>query len=138
MLDKIDMEHPISDYGALQMSLNQATHAKNTLSIRHGYAPEIIVFGKQSRLPGSVLCDESRPAHEHALEENSPSSQEFRQMLAVRETARKAYHFADNSDALRRAALRRSCPSRGRFDKGDWVMIWKENPLKQARWQGPH
>ena len=138
MLDKIDMEHPISDYEALQMSLNQATHAKNTLSIRHGYAPEIIVFGKQSRLPGSVLCDESRPAHEHALGENSPSSQEFRQMLAVRETARKAYHVADNSDALRRAALRRSCPSRGRFDKGDWVMIWKENPLKQARWQGPH
>ena len=139
MLDKMDMEHPIQDYNQLQMALNQATHAKNALSIRHGYAPEIIVFGKHSRLPGSVLSDESLPSHESIMEEGDPmSNQEFRQLLHVRESARKAYHIADNSDVLRRAALRRACPSRGHFTKGEWVMIWRNNPLKQLRWQGPH
>ena len=139
MLDKMDLEYPIQDYHQLQVALNQATHAKNALSIRHGYAPEIIVFGKHSRLPGSVLSDESLPSHESLMEEGDPlSSQEFRQLLNVRESARKAYHIADNSDVLRRAALRRACPSRGHFTKGEWVMIWRNNPLKQLRWQGPH
>eukprot|EP00435_Cladocopium_sp_Y103_P022606 s1610_g5.t1 len=139
MLEKVDYEYPINDYGSLQQALNQCTHAKNSLSVRHGYAPEIIVFGKHSRIPGSVLSDESLPAHELAsAEDQSISSQEFRHMLSVREAARRAYHVADNSEVLRRAALRRSCPSRGRFTKGEWVMIWRDNPLKQARWQGPH
>ena len=139
MLEKVDYEHPINDYGSLQMALNQCTHAKNALSIRHGYAPEVIVFGKHSRIPGSILSDESIPAHELAnKEDHSLSSQEFRHMLSVRETARRAYHMADNHEVLRRAALRRACPSRGQFSQGDWVMIWRENPLKQLRWQGPH
>eukprot|EP00435_Cladocopium_sp_Y103_P028662 s3013_g7.t1 len=139
MLERVDFDHPINDYGSLQMALNQCTHAKNSLSIRHGYAPEVIVFGKHSRLPGSILSDDSIPAHEHAHSENqSLSSQEFRQLLSIRESARQAYHAADNNEVLRRAMLHRSCPSRGRFTKGQWVMIWRENPLKQLRWQGPH
>ena len=137
MLEKVDFEHPINDYSSLQTALNQRTHAKNALSIRHGYAPEVIVFGKHSRIPGSILSDESLPAHEHAAEENQTiSGQEFRTLLSIREAARRAFHSADNNEVLRRAALRRSCPARGVFEKGDWVMIWKSNPLKQARWQG--
>ena len=97
------------------------------------------VFGKHSGLPGSVLSDESLPAHEHLMAEDATiSSQEFRQLLNIRESARRAYHTADNSDVLRRAALRKACPSRGQFGKGEWVMIWRANPLKQLRWQGPH
>ena len=138
MLSRIDQEIPIHDYSSLQLSLNQCTHAKNALSIRHGFAPEIIVFGRHSRIPGSVLSDESRPAHEVALQEDqSLGTTEFKQLLTVREAARKAFHEADNSDVLRRASLRRSCPSRGNFQKGNWVMIWRNNPLQQNRWVGP-
>ena len=71
MLSKIDLEYPIFDYQSLQMALNQSTHAKNSLSIRHGYAPEIIVFGKHTRLPGSILSDESIPSHEQATQEDT-------------------------------------------------------------------
>ena len=120
------------------MSLNQCTHAKNALSIRHGFAPEIIVFGRHSRIPGSVLSDESRPSHEVALQEDQPiGTLEFKQLLTIRETASRAFHAADNSDVLRRAALRRPCPSRGHFQKGNWVMIWRKNTLQQNRWLGP-
>ena len=38
-------------------------------------------------------------------EDATISSQEFRQLLNIREAARCAYHMADNSDALGRAAL---------------------------------
>eukprot|EP00435_Cladocopium_sp_Y103_P054094 s2900_g17.t1 len=99
MLVKMDIEEPILDYPSLQLSLNQRTHAKNSLSIRHGYAPEIIVFGKHSRIPGSVLSDESRPAHEMAISETPSITQaDFKIMLSRRESARRAYHAADNHD----------------------------------------
>ena len=61
MLTKIDLEMPIEDYPALQLALNQCTHAKNSMSIRHGYAPEVIVFGKHTRLVGSILSADSIP-----------------------------------------------------------------------------
>ena len=44
MLSKKDLEFPIASYADLQMAMNQCTHAKNSLSIRHGYAPEVIGF----------------------------------------------------------------------------------------------
>ena len=139
MLSKIDMEIPINSYQDLQIALNQSVHAKNSLSIRHGYAPEIIVFGKHTRLPGSVLSDESLPSHEQAIREESElCDSEFRQLLSVREAARRAYHEADNNDVLRRALLRRSCPSRGIFQRGQWVMIWRSGNSNQPKWYGPH
>ena len=82
MLTKIDMEHAIDDYPQLQTASNQCTHAKNSMSIRHGYAPEVIVFGKHSRLAGSILSDESRPSHELALrEDHEIGVQEFKNCL---------------------------------------------------------
>eukprot|EP00435_Cladocopium_sp_Y103_P075519 s304_g59.t1 len=138
MLSKVDHEHPIGSYQALQLALNQCVHAKNSLSIRHGYAPEVIVFGKHTRLPGSVLSDESIPSHAEAVDDGHLGNAEFRQMLTIREAARRAYHTADNSDILRRALLRRACPSRGIFTRGQWVMIWRHGLNNQQKWYGPH
>jgi transposase InsO family protein len=46
MLNKVDHDSPIQTYTELQQVLAQCTHAKNTLSIRRGFSPEILVFGK--------------------------------------------------------------------------------------------
>ena len=79
--------------------LNQCCQAKNSMMIRHGYSPEVMVFGKQSRLPGSVLSDESLPAHTVATQENQEwTAEEFRNQLKAREVARRSFHTADNSD----------------------------------------
>ena len=126
MLKKIDTEENVNDYETLQSALNQCTRAKNTISIRHGYTPEMIVFGKHTRLPGSILGDECIPSHEAAnesLESSSESAKKFKQMLRLREAAGRAFHSADNSEALRRAVLRRSTPHRGNHVPGSWV-IW--------------
>ena len=141
MLTKVDLDFPVQSYHDLQQSLNQCTHSKNSLSVRKGYAPEIIVFGKHSRLPGSVLSDESTPSHLNALDEDEQmGSKDFRNMLMLREAARRAYHAADNSDVLRRAGLARSCPSRGVFHRGEWVMLWRLDQNQEPprhRWFGP-
>jgi hypothetical protein len=139
MLSKVDLEIPINSYQQLQLALNQCCQAKNSMMIKHGYSPEIMVFGKQSRLPGSVLSDASLPAHTAAIQEDAEyTAEEFRTQLKLREVARKAFHTADNSDALRRAMLRRSCPSRGQYSKGQWVMIWRSTGPQKQSWIGPH
>ena len=80
------------------------THSVSDMVMHHRSL--CYVFGKHSGMPGSVLSDESLPAHEHLMAEDATiSSQEFRQLLNIREAARCAYHMADNSDVLGRAAL---------------------------------
>ena len=139
MLDKIDQEIPITDYQQLQMALNQSTHAKNAMMVHHGYTPELIVFGRQSRLPGSILSDNSIPSHASATQESEfPTQQEFKQMLQVREAARRAFHSTDNCEILRRALLRKSCPHRGQYSPNQWVMIWREPRDDKHGWLGPH
>ena len=138
MLSKVDLEIPVKSYRDLQAVLNQCTHAKNSMVVHRGYSPEIMVFGKQSRLPGSILSDTSLPAHTSVLQEDGEVTREsFRHLLKIREVARQAFHMADNSDTLRKAFLRRSCPSRGHYSKGQWVMIWRTMGIQKKGWIGP-
>ena len=71
MLDKLDTNNPITTYAKLQQALIQCTQAKNCLSIRRGYPPEILVFGKSSKLPGSIASSEEMSAHASANRENA-------------------------------------------------------------------
>ena len=138
MLQKIDMERPIRSYHDLQLALTQCTSAKNCLSQKGGYTPQMLVFGKNPRIPGSIIGDESLPAHCLAEDENSFHGKQFREQLELRTKAREAFHKADNDASLRRAMLRRTCPFRGRYENGDQVMCWKNGQGNTAgRWWGP-
>lgn len=134
MLTKYDVENPILGGDDFEQALVHCTQAKNSLSIRKGYPPEILVLGKSTRLPGSICSDHQLPAHALADSEHCHGLV-FRQQLANRELARRAFHQADNDQALRRAILRRSRPSRNWYEPGEWVMIWVggNNP----GWRGP-
>ena len=44
----------------------------------------------------------------------------------MRESARKAFAAVDNDQTLRRALVHRSRPTRGFYEKGEWVMMWKK------------
>ena len=92
------------------------------------------MLGKHSRVIGSILSDESIPSHETALREDDQiSTREFKTMLHFRESARRAFHQVENSDVLRRALLRRACPSRGGYQQGQPLMIWRSG---QRSWNG--
>ena len=138
MLQKIDLERPIQSYHELQQALSQCMSAKNCLSQKAGFTPQMLVFGKHPRVPGSIVGDESLPAHCLAEDEHSYQGRRFREQLELRTIARTAFHKADNDAALRRAMLRRTCPFRGRYENGDQVMCWKVNASNHpGRWCGP-
>lgn len=104
---------------------------------RRGFSPEILVLGKSTRLPGSIRSDNLLPAHCLA-DSDTAQGAHFRKQLAFRETARKAFHSADNDEAIRRAMLRRSAPHRGLYSPGEWVMVFKESSGNQpGTWIGP-
>ena len=138
MLEKFDKEQAISTTEDMQQALWAITQAKNALSVRRGYSPEILVLGKATRIPGSVVSDESQPAHLLA-ESETAQGVAFRQQLLRREIARKAFIEADNATALRRAALRQSRPDRLQHKPGEWIMmlVQKGNLPNQAVWLGP-
>ena len=135
MLTKFDLESPIMSYSDLHQALWFIMQAKNACSLRRGFAPEVLVFGKHTRLPGSISSDSSLPAHCLADSETAQGLA-LRMQLELRETARRAFWHADNQASLRRAILRRSRPARKSFATGEWVMVWKSLP-KPGMWLGP-
>ena len=135
MLNKYQEDFPIENYSDLQRALTVCTAAKNACSLRHGFAPEVLVFGKGLKVPGSLTSDDTLPAHSLANEDTAWGIK-FRTQLAMRESARKAFHEADNKAALRRAALRRERPSRGFYNPGEWIMYWRSGEATKG-WNGP-
>ena len=135
MLSKFEEDFPIESYADLQAALAKSTSAKNACSLRHGFSPEVLVFGKGLKVPGSLSSDDGLPAHSLASEESGQGLQ-FRTQLAMRESARRAFHSADNNAALRRAALRRDRPDRESYQPGEWIMFWRSNE-NQKGWIGP-
>lgn len=137
MLQKYDAEHPIQNEDQFKMALRHTCCAKNALSKAKGYTPEILVLGKSSPLPGSI-SDEFPTAAQYLAESNTPEGIQFRQQLQLRESARRAFISAENSEKLRRAFLRRQRPHRGHFTGGMFVMYWRpgkgESP---GQWHGP-
>ena len=137
MLSKFEIDHPISSYRDLKLALWWCVQSKNACSLKRGYAPEVLVLGKHTRLPGATVSDEQLPAH-LLHESETGHGIRFKQQLAMRESARKAFHSADNDAALRRAALRRSRPGNVQYHPGEWVMIWKQsNGALPNQWIGP-
>ncbi|CAE7230232.1 RE1, partial [Symbiodinium sp. CCMP2456] len=139
-LARMDIESPIVNDAAFDQALQQAVLAKNSLVRHGGFSPEQIVFGKSLRVPGSITSDEETSAH--ILSEGADLESElYRQKLELRCRARRAFMDADNSQAIRRASLRRSNPSRGPYNAGMWVLYWikksSPNRLAAGRWHGP-
>ena len=137
MISRFDKEHPINSYQELHQSLWWCVQAKNSSSLRKGYAPEVLVLGKHTRLPGAVSSDDLLPAHLLAESDNAHGVL-FRKQLEYRECARRAFHHADNDAALRKAVLRRSHPLRQDYLPGEWVMIWRAGKgALPGQWLGP-
>ena len=140
MLDRMNAESPILDAESFARALRQTFTAKNTMSRVNGYTPEQAVLGIARRLPASIVSGESAASHLLAADEGSISDQ-FRQALDLRCSARKAFVEADNCSSLRRALLRRSRPLRDPYEIGDWVLYWKKvrgnMRRERGKWFGP-
>ncbi|CAE7231149.1 GIP [Symbiodinium sp. CCMP2592] len=140
MLARLDKESPLVNDADFDRALIQVFQAKNALVRHRGYSPEQIVLGKSVQVPGSVTSDENLAAHTLAVGSDL-EAEAHRQRLELRCAARKAFFEADNSQAIRRAVLRRSTPARGPYLAGSWVLYWTKksspNRLAAGRWHGP-
>ena len=132
ILTKMDHEQTIDNYEILEKALGVATTTKNQWSRHRGYPPELLVFGKLRKQPGSNSSDTEMSAHLLAQTE-LPEGARFREELALRERARKAFVQSDNDASIRRAISQRSRPHRGIYEPGEWVMLWRSI----GKWSGP-
>ena len=140
-LSRMDQDKPFKDIGEIDNAIRLAFQAKNALIQHHGFSPEQAVLGKGTPLPSSVGSDNSEVSHEFAASE-TPGAESFRIHLNRRLAARQAFLEADNSQALRRAFLRKS---RGSdifpWECGQLCMFWDKrkspNMIEKGRWCGP-
>ena len=131
ILKKMDQEDAINSYDQLEIALGFATSVKNQWSRHRGFPPEVLVFGKQRQVPASVHSDSKKASHGLA-ESTCPEGVRFRQELAARERARKAFVEVDNDQVMRRAILQRDRPPRQSYEKGQWVMMWRKKGRKSG------
>ena len=140
-LSRMDQDSPFKEIGEVDSAIRLAFQAKNALIQKHGFSPEQAVLGKGTPLPSSNGSDESEVSHEFASAE-IPGSESFRVHLNRRLAARQAFLEADNSQAIRRAFLRKS---RGTdiipWECGQLCMYWDKrkspNMIEKGRWCGP-
>jgi len=141
MLHRIDQAQPIRNEKEFERALAQVFRAKNSLASVGGYSPEQAVLGKATRLPASITSDESNPAHLHAAMNDGPDADRFRAALELRVLARKAFIDSDNSQAIRKALLRKSRGEITEWSCGQPCMFWDKrkstNMLEKGRWCGP-
>ena len=137
MLEKYQVDHPITTDTDLKEALSQCIMAKNSLSRHKGYSPEILVLGKSRHSP-ACNSNESPDSAEWLYDNPDQEITDFCQNLKRRESARQAFITADHDQKLRRAWLRRSRPARQLYAPGDWVMFWRRNrATNQGQWNGP-
>ena len=140
MLTRMDAESTIESISQFDEALHMCCQAKNALTKKHGYSPEQLVLGKATALPASLSSDDMLGAHSLAIGQDLDSIR-FKESLDRRTQARQAFILAENSDAIRRALLRRSCPVRGPYQPGQLVLYWvkrqKPNRSESGRWCGP-
>jgi len=144
-----DMLKPVREerqpVGAQDMkrALQHLNSACNELGVYKGFSPEQWVLGIAPRLPGSVMMDpDNVVGHQEAVD--NPLG-EFAENLNYRESARRAFHKTDNSEALRRTLLqppRRLPPT---VSPGSICHFWRwhggprqqSGAPREGRWYGP-
>lgn len=136
ILRKMDSEASIDTHEKMKQALYHATYTKNQWCRHRGFAPEMLVFGKMSRVPGTVSSDDQMSSHMLA-ESETPEGERFRADLAARERARRAFASVDNRQVMRRALIHRSRPPRDVFAPHDWIMVWRRKGEANGNWIGP-
>ena len=133
-------ENPIMSVEEFDRCLQQCFRAKNSLSNVQRYSPEQCVLGKAPKLPASATRDETSPSHLLA-EDLNPQGGQFRNALLRRQAAREAFVKTENSQAIRRAVLRKSQGTIMNWQTGQLCTYWSKrdapNMTEQGRWIGP-
>ena len=62
ILSKMDTESSLDSHEKMEIAVSMATHNKNQWSRHRGFPPEMLVFGKSVKVPGTSTAAEQLPA----------------------------------------------------------------------------
>ena len=117
-----------------QLAATSVCCAKNSLRRRCGHSPSAWIFGREAR------------GVEHALDPDSggrvtfdiSDDARFQRQMAIRASARIAFHKSENDGKLRKALLQRARATTRPFENGEQVHYWNlPKNRRQGRWEGP-
>ena len=132
---KLVWSQQISGRSEVLQAVAETNKARNSLARRSGFSPEQWVLGRSIRLPADLL-DDAEVARVGAQAAALTPTTRFHRQVQLRTAAREACIKASNSEALRRAELRRVRPSRGPFPVGSYVFYY-DKPVGDSK-HGPH
>ena len=132
---KLVWSQQVAGKSEVLQAIAQVNKARNSLARRSGFSPEQWVLGRSIRLPGDLL-DDGEVARIGAQAAALTPTTRFHRQVQLRTAAREACIRASNSEALRRAELRRVRPSRGPFPVGSYVFYY-DKPVGDTK-HGPH
>src|SRR5215469_16111224 len=113
-----------------EQALNWSLQAKNSLSIKGGYTPNQLVFGRNGRQNTNIEYENNINIIESEIEENII----YEYIKAIRE-ARKIHIEQESDEKIRRALMSRIREHNiEKTQIGDKVLYKREN---EKRWRGP-
>ena len=124
----IDRMHLVgaSDANLLCVMVN---NAKNSKVRQCGSSPFQWTFGKDPRVPDSILSQEG----DLAVHSATAADQELRRRVQVRAEAERNCIEWDTNEALRKSILRMPRPFRGSYQPGEKVAYWREAKWKKGK-----
>jgi len=132
MLSRVVEHKSVRGKADMDVAVWETCAARNDLRRVCGFSPAEWVFGSSPRLEAD-LVDGAGALAQHSL---AHTSTELARRMAIRSAARRAFVELQNSQALRRALLRKPRVSRLNWGQGDIVFYYrKKNGIEQ--WRGP-
>ncbi|CAE8678310.1 unnamed protein product [Polarella glacialis] len=140
MFEKVAWAKQVQGRDEVMMAASEVTQAKNSLSRRSGFSSTQWVLGRDIRLPADLMDDGEVERIGAQAAAATPTSR-FHRKAVLRAAAREAHAQVANDDAIRRAELRQTRPTRGPFAVGDWVFYYDQieqgkRPMSPMNWRG--
>ena len=132
-LEKVCAETNVIDESDLKVAIVETVNAHNRYYDRSGYSPQQRVFGRATRIPGSLLSDDQVDRQFLC----DPSTDEMKRALEIREAAGKAWMAKQDYEAVSRATRSNTRTVDAIIIRpGDRVYVWR-NTARYRGWGGP-
>ena len=118
----------------VQLAATSVCCAKNGLRRRCGHSPSAWIFGREARGVEQVLDPDSGGRVTFDISDDA----RFQRQMAIRASARIAFHKSENDAKLRKSLLQRARATTRPFENGEQVHYWNlPKNRRQGRWEGP-
>ena len=116
------------------LATSAVSGAKNSLTRANGYSPLQHVFGSAPRLPEDLL----EGPHARAVSDEAIIDDKHAREVALRTSARAAYHHVQTDERVRRALAGRARVQARRPAVGEQVFYFRKTKnAKRGMWMGP-